>query len=369
MPLKLSYSQVSKFGLCPKSYEYHYVKRIRPNVTHTALIFGSALDSALNDLLTGKDTAEVTFENSFTNTEINNIKVYIPTHENMVYANSDFDSDLLTENDFTFIETLIKDGRIQRYTDYLSTYKTLSEKKKSSGFDSLSIEEKRFYNLLNWLSLRRKGFLMLESYRKKVLPKIEKVHAVQQYVDLENQEGDKITGYVDLIADIKGYGTVILDNKTSAREYDDDSVLTSPQLSLYLHILEDKFNTRKAGYIVMNKSVIKNRKKICSVCDHDGSGKNHKTCPNEINNKRCGGAWNETLDPEIFIQLIIDDIPQQTENIVLENMDNTCQAIKHGVFSRNFTACKNTYGGLCPYFNLCFKNSSVGLLELPKGVR
>jgi len=202
---------------------------------------------------------------------------------------------------------------------------------------------------------------MLGAYAEQVLPKINKVLSVQEKVELPNDNGDSITGFVDLVADIKGHGVVILDNKTSAMEYAMDSVVMSPQLSLYLHILEEKYNTRKAGFIVLRKQIVKNRKKICSKCGHDGSGARHKTCDNVVDDVRCHGEWTETIDPKVNIQFIVDEIPERTEEIVLENMDNANQAIKNGVFTRNFTACSNTFGGDCVYKSLCFKDSMVNL--------
>jgi hypothetical protein len=226
---KLSHSQISKYQQCPKSYEYHYVRKLRSTVTSAALVFGSALDNALNVLLTEGDLrgAEVAFEKSFRFHKINDVDSYIPTCVSVVYANTDFDSDLLTEDDYNHVKENIEKWNFHATRHPLETYKTLRDKKQEHGFDGLSFEEKRFFNLMNWLSSRRKGLLMLAAYIKKVLPKIEKVHAIQEYVSLNNEAGDKIIGYVDLIADVKGIGTVILDNKTSGREYEEDSVLTS----------------------------------------------------------------------------------------------------------------------------------------------
>ncbi len=178
---------------------------------------------------------------------------------------------------------------------------------------------------------------------------------------LDNGGGDNFIGFVDLVADIDDHGTVIIDHKTSAMDYEPDSVLTSPQLAGYMHTLYPKYKTRKAGYIVFKKNIKKNRVKICSQCGHDGTGGRHKTCDNVISGKRCGGEWTETLTPEVVVQVIIDTIPERTEEIVLENMDLVNDGIKNKVFTRNLNMCKNYYGGLCPYFNLCYKNKKEGL--------
>lgn len=361
MKTKLSHSQVSRYALCGESYRLHYVARIRPTTQSAALCFGTALDDALNVLVTNTGSPEDKFISTFTNQNVNNVSTYLPTCVDLVYAETDYDAELLTDADKDVIDAAMAGGTISNVVNPFTTYDELRKKKKESGFENLKNEEKRFYNFLNWLSLMRKGLLMLKVYRTKVLPKIKKVHAVQKYVALENGDGDKIIGYVDMIADIEGYGTVIVDHKTSAMEYDQDAVLTSPQLSLYMHILEQEYNTRKAGYIVLRKSVVKNRKKICSVCGHDGTGGRHKTCDKEVAGKRCGGDWNETIDPDISVQIIVDDIPPLTEQVVIENYDETNKAIKSGTYPRNFNSCSNTYGGPCAYKGLCFKGSMRNL--------
>jgi len=368
MANKLSHSALGKYQSCGEAYRLHYISRIRSKYQSAALAFGSAIDAALNELLlpTGKE-AEVLFNEQFTNAYINNKAVYLPTCIEVVYQNNDFDSDLLIEDDYKDIEEAATKNTIDRHTDYLEIYNLLRDKKSKTGFDGLTVKERTLYNLMNWLCLRRKGLLMLSAYRKKVLPKLTKVHAVQKQVSLKNTEGDSVTGYVDLIADVEGEGRVILDNKTSSMEYDKDAVLTSAQLSLYVHMLEEEYKTRKAGYIVMRKSIIKNRKKVCSKCGHNGSGGRHKTCDALVDGKRCNGEWNETIDPDVHIQFIVDEIPPQTERIVLENFDATNEAIKAGHFTRNFNSCHNSFGSKCVYFDLCYRSKMNGLVDLNKG--
>lgn len=363
---KLSHSACSKFQQCGFAYKLHYKDRIRPFVTSGALLFGSSLDNALNVLLRGETGAEKMFEQSFRFNKINEVNTYVPTSENVVYSNSDFDVDLLVEDDYKELASQLEKKPLQGFTDHMEAYNRLRDVKKRIGWNYVGSREKAYYNLLNWLSLRRKGLLMLEAYREKVLPKLEKVHSIQEYVSLDNTAGDKITGYVDLIADVKGIGTCILDNKTSSMEYEEDSVLTSPQLSLYVHILEEKYKTRKAGYIVLNKNVIKNRKKICSKCGYDGSGARHKTCNVDIEGKRCNGSWNETIDPQIHVQFITDEIPETTEAIVMENFDTINTSIKNEVYPRNLNSCLNTFGSKCVYYSKCYKGSMEGLVDLKK---
>lgn len=353
--------------MCGESYKLHYQQKIRTTVHTGALAFGSALDTALNELLlpTGKDAYTI-FTNEFTYGFINNEKVYLPTHSNMVYANTDYDGELLTTEDKNVIKDFCENKKLDFIdNDVDNIYATLKLKKTTSGFDSLSLVEKEVYNYINWLSLKRKGNLMLDAYQKKVIPKLDSVLAVQEKIQLINDSGDEVTGIVDLVATVNGE-VIILDNKTSASEYEADSVITSPQLSLYVHALKNKYKTNKAGYIVLRKQIKKNRIKICSSCLNDGSSSRAKTCDAIINNKRCGAEWNETISPEVMIQFIVDEIPKKLEEMVVDNYELVNHAIKNNVFTKNFNSCNNTYGGKCPFYNLCHKGSMQGLVDLKK---
>ncbi len=364
---RLSHSQLNRYSQCGMSYKHYYKSRIRPNVQSAALLFGSALDNALNELLLpkGKQTPEVIFYETFRNAKINDVSTFVPAATHIVYANADFDEELLLPEDFLIIKGVIADGLLSCPSDdYIEYFNIIKKKKEAIGFEKLHKEEKTFYNYLNWLSLVRKGYLMLDAYRDKVLPKIEKTLTVQKMVKMNNHDGDEIIGYVDLVAEVKGHGVVILDNKTSAMAYDEDAALTSAQLALYMHILNDTYKTRKVGYIVLRKNVKKNRVKICSSCGHDGSGARHKSCNNTVDGKRCGGEWKETIKPEIEVQFLVSEISETVENLVLDNFDTINYAIKQDIYPRNLQTCTNYYGGKCPYFNLCYHNSKTGLLQL-----
>lgn len=346
--------------MCPESYRLHYIEKIRPTGASSALVFGAALDEALNCLLLNKGNAEETFERIFKTQTINGTEVYIPTYQEMDYSATDFDNDLLIEADVTVLKEQIESSGLSGYTDYLSAYKEIKKK------ESLTKEEKVYYNLANWISLYRKGLLMLHAYRVKVLPRLDEVISVQENIKLENEEGDVLTGLVDLIARVDGE-IVLLDNKTASRRYEPDSVETSDQLSLYKHALQDKYGIKKAGYIVLIKNVNKNKVKICSKCGHDGSGSSHKTCSATVNEQRCHGEFNVTIDPEINVQIIIDEISSKKESEVLENADAVNTKITIGCFEKNEKQCANWFGKKCPYYNYCHANKDMtGLTKVGK---
>jgi hypothetical protein len=356
MANRLSHSQVSKYQQCGKAYQFWYINKIRPTKSRSALLFGSALDRAIGVLLNPSEeqnkTPEQLFEYFWRFQDINGKKTYIPTCTSLVYSKSDFDKDLLSNEDAE---------KVGKSREELIA---LADKRNEFGYDRLSEEEKAIINHAFWFCLQRKGLYMIKAFREKVMPKIRKVHSTQEYIELNNDDGDKVIGYIDIVAEVDGHSEpIVLDLKTSAMEYEEDAVLTSPQLTLYTHAVSEKYKTRKAGFIVLNKNLMKNRKKICSKCNHDGSGGRHKTCANEIEGKRCGGEWTETISPEVYVQFIIDEIPEQTENLVLENIADINTAIKTGHFTRNLSMCTNTYGGPCDYLFLCYKGKMDNLVK------
>lgn len=349
--MKISNSACSKYLSCGEMYRLHYIKKLRPNWTSSALLFGDAIDKALNELLlkTGKNPYE-TFIKGWTHGVLNKKPIYIPTSTKLLYANQDYNPDLLVPEDYEDIKKRITEGVIKEHI-----FTDLIAKKKSSGWDKFTEDEKSYYNYVNWLCMKRKAFFMIEGYKQRILPRIKKVHAIQKEIKAENSDGDEFTGFVDLICDIEYDGevhTVIIDHKTSAREYDYDAVKKSQQLALYVHMEGSTYNTRKAGYIVMKKNLNYNEVKTCNSCGHIGKG-SHKTCDNTVEGKRCSGEWSYTTNPEAEFQVIIDDMPLDFEEMVVENLDNVTHAIKANVFTKNLEQCHNHFGSTCPYLRYC----------------
>jgi hypothetical protein len=356
---RLSHSQVSRFQTCPTSYKYYYVEKIRPTVSKAALMFGTALDRAIQNLLKPEDqnknkTPEDIFKYFWRFQEVNGKREYLPTLLSLVYAKSDFDEDLLTD------EVVEKIGKSRE--EILKIIAVRNE----VGYDKLSDREKEIANHAFWGCLEQKGLLMIEAFKNKVLPKITKVLSVQEYICLDNEEGDKVIGYIDMVVNIQGQDKpVIIDLKTSAMKYDEvNSVIYSPQLSLYVHAVGKKYGTNKAGYIVLNKHIIKNKSKVCLSCNFDGSGSRHKTCFNIIEDKRCGGAWKEIINPEVYVQFLIDEIPEATVNLVLDNIDEINYALKTGFYTKNLSKCLDTYGSPCEYLSLCYQGKMDNLVKM-----
>jgi hypothetical protein len=355
MSNRLSHSSVSKFQECPTAWNYHYNKKLRHRFQSSALCFGSAIDKALEAVMKKHLNPKEVFLDTWTTQEINKVSQDLTANPNIVYSESDIDLDLINETDAFYIK--------QKYPNWEYDYDIVVKKKATYGFKNLEDDERSLYNFVAWNSLKNKGFLMIDAFEKKILPKIKRVIALQKEIKLENEAGDKITGFADMVCEWENGDILVLDFKTSSRNYEETAVLTSPQLALYVYALFEEYKTRKAGYIVLNKRVSKNKTKICSKCGFNGTGNRSRTCPEEFNDERCAGEWIEKINPEIYIQTIIDEIPEQTENIVIDNIEFINNSIKNGIFYRNLQSCVKPWGP-CPYFNLCYKNDSSDLIEV-----
>jgi len=361
---RLSHSSVTRFQQCPKSFEFHYRHRLRSKISSAALLFGSAVDGALQVLLQTKDLAasEQEFAVKWTHSEINGREVHVPSCAEIAYSKNDADMDLLSADGCTALT-------IAHGDDWRAKLSVVLDKQKNRvAFKYLKREEKLLLNLYSWHCLHTKGRLMLQQVAKSILPLITEVLSVQEKVELTNDGGDSVIGYVDLVCRMVGYDKpVIIDFKTSSIEYDEDVVLTSPQLTLYMHALSEKYeSTRNAGFVVLHKNVKKNRTKVCKMCGFDGTGTRYQTCNNTLpSDARCAGEWIEVLHPEIRTQILIDSIPEQTEDIVMSNIDDINKAIKTEVFTRNLGSCVMAWGR-CSFYNKCYKGDDSDLIVAPE---
>lgn len=359
--MKLSHSAAKMYSECPTKWQYHYRQHLRSSTQGAALCFGTAIDKAVAEMLTTSyGEAVVAFEKTWAVQEVQHRQWDLPTHTLIRYADSDFDEDLLSQEDWNTLHVVHNEIAPKERMSYLQGIK------KEHGYESFTEDELKFFNNANWLALRAKGILILACMRDEVLPNIEAVHSLQEKAELANSDGDVIVGYVDMVVKWRGIETpVIVDIKTSSIMYEQDSVESSVQLATYTHMLSEKYKTRKAGYVVFNKHIHKNKSKTCKQCGYDGTGKSHRTCDaiSTTTKKRCSGEWNIKCDPKASVQIIIADIHLRTEDIVLNNLDSIAAAIKSEVFYRNFDACVKPYGK-CPYYALCFKDDKRNLVEI-----
>lgn len=360
---RLSHSAVTKYLTCPKEYEYHYIKRLRPTGTSAALKFGDAVDQGLNFLLTEKNRAKAyeTFKKAWKAGTIDtDVVEEFCGNEKLQFSSSDLDDGILTPADWEYFSKKTSNCAT-------TSLERIIYKRKEEGRKSLDTIERYVINVATWICLRRKGLMMLDAYNERIIPRINKVLAVQEQISLTNEEGDSITGFVDLVAEWEDGTVVVFDNKTSSIDYDKWSVRSSPQLTLYYSALRKKYNATKCGYIVLHKGIKKDVKKVCKSCKFDGGVTKYKTCNKEMEWGRCNGEWITTTNRHVGIQIIIDIIPERTETIVMENYKAVNTAIHNGVFPRNFDSCNRPWG-LCPYIKKCWHNKDDGLSYVPESL-
>lgn len=259
-------------------------------------------------------------------------------------------------------------------------------KAKRNKYKRIPAKQLTFFNRMSWLSMYYKGMLLIEAFHTQFFPKIETVLAVQKHGFLKDEEtGDSITGYIDMILKLKNIERpIIFDLKTAARPYTDDQIEHSEQLTIYLAMEGQRFNTDQVGYVVLSKAINKETEAFCNSCGHKRDGR-HKTCNNEVTHTkelspediaagiiaksttgRCTGSWNETVVLKPQVQVLIRGKNDKQIEDVLESQSNIIVGMKNRVVYRNTSKCENWYGNRCPFFDLCHKGSDPKLIIPPK---
>ncbi len=351
MSNRLSYSAVSTYESCGKKYFFSYVEKLRPTVQSSALLFGSAFDKAIEAVLKDPSCNEKdVFDNVWQNQTINKRSVDLVESTLVSYSASDFDEDLLQEDDISFIKVKAKEYGVDIGESWQEAFKTLWKLKKDKSW---SEHQQRWCNVCNWLSMRRKGHLMLEANREQVLPRFNHIINTQTEIQLNNDiSGDTLVGFPDLVAIWEDNKTMVFDYKTASVKYPEDAVKTSPQLTIYCHAL----GLQTAGYIVFNKHI--GRERVCEKCKTLVRS-THKSCPSVVDSTRCNGTLSHSKFL-VDIQILIDDISPQTEEQVLASIESANQGIHNKVFEKNYKECYGRYG-ICQYLQYCKKGNKEDL--------
>jgi hypothetical protein len=359
---KISHSARGKYDHCGQMYKLHYLDKIRPVGTTSSLLFGSAIDAAAEHyLLNGdKELCKQTFKNTWKEQEINGTLTDLKTCTEIEFHANDFDHELLTQSDN---DSIIKDTVFKTTSDLVED-RTNKEK----------------VTLANWVSLFRKGQLLINAFMEWVDERVEEVLEAQAVIELVDEEGNEITGKADFIIKMKGYDVPLLvDLKTAARYYERDSVKTSEQLALYYFFLRNtKYpEMKRAAYLVLQKQIKKNREKTCRKCGNVTTGK-EQSCSVETEsttlitkgkNKgkpkmdRCSGEFDEQIFPEATIQFIHDEIPEHFIQETVEDFGVVIANIKAEKFEKNLDGCDSYYGRTCPYKKYCFGGCMDGLIK------
>lgn len=328
------------------------------------MFFGSAIDAAVTELLENKPDWRDTFSKKWYSTVQYGKFIQIADNDLITYSYADFDEDVLTEKDKLFlVDYAVKLGLNIESGNPVALYKEIVKIKKNP-YVRTKPEELKYFGKASWISLLRKGEILLESFYTQFYPKIKKVHATQKqgYIS-DPATKDSIVGVIDMVLEIEGHDKpIIFDLKTASSPYSEEDIDFSEQLTLYAAMKSKEYDTDLVGYVVLCKNIQKKNVAQCTQCGFDKNGR-HQTCNNLINGVRCGGEWLETktLAPEVQVLVKQKDI-HQIEGL-LHDMGNVLHAMKQGIYYKNTEHCSNWYGGKCPYFNLCHKNSTNGLKQ------
>jgi hypothetical protein len=295
------------------------------------LVFGNGIDAALNELLmpTGKGPM-VAYAESVAKTELGK----------MVPNKNDFDPDLIDETDRAELLSQLKP---LGYTgdDIDQLYNALMVK------DDLSVNQEKALDLVCRRVLQAKAQLMVDAYQKMVIPQIVKT------INVQKASGP---GFLDATVEWKGRGKVVVDHKTSGRAYAEDACDYSLELALYAG--EEKVDL--VAYVVLIKTIKKNRVRVCEVCDATAKNGQIKSCAEEYDGERCGGPFLVTIQPEAEIQVVHGEITPRALEVATEVQSEIQRAVEEKIFFCSFNNCNNQYGQQCIYKNLHWKNDYTG---------
>jgi hypothetical protein len=279
------------------------------------------------------------------------------------YHSNDFDHELLVQSDN---ELILKD----------TVYETVAALVKAG-------EEKERIAYANWISMYRKGGMLVKSFIAWVDENVETVLEAQTAIELEDDEGNKVTGLADFVIKIHGYDhPILVDLKTAGRYYERGSVKESEQLALYYTYFKNtKYPTmERAAFLVLNKQIKKNRVKTCKKCGNVTTGR-EATCANEVDGGevksykrksggvletkliRCRGEFDVDITPEVVLQYIHDEIPQEFIDATVERFNLCLASIQTGEFEKNLDGCARYYGRECPYAKYCESGCMDGLYK------
>lgn len=321
--MKLSHTAKETYLTCPKKWELYYKEKLRSTQVGSALFFGLSIDEALNRMLLEKKkklteeeqllmnrSPENIFKNYFTKVKILDDYIDITKSSQATYFKSDLDTSMLEPSDYSNIinHAQQSDINLQNAADVL-TFIEEAQMEMKRGLDE---NTQSVYNYICWLSLYRKGLMLIEAYRQQIMPQIEEVFDVQKRISLPDGE-DEFIGVIDVICSFVDNPGIkyICDNKTSSRAFKPDSVATSEQLAAYSEY-EDISN---CAFIVVEKKIRKR-------------------------------------EPRVRCNIIKDTMPIATVDDTFDKLTSVFHNINEGNFEKDYDSCFQ-YGRRCDYYNNC----------------
>lgn len=213
--MRISHSRVELYSLCGQKYKFKYVEKLEANKTYTPLLFGSAIDRALNYVLTRTKHGHTLSEEVALALFHNSMKQWSGQNELVYYKNEcpDMHGD--------------------------------------APFGSLDDEQQQY---AVWANLCDVGEAILSTYQKEIVPLFAEILSVQSKKIVPNEDGDELVLITDFMARLHDGRVVVFDNKTTGdvkKSYPKTSVAKSQQLAIYTEFEE----TNLAGYIALQKKL------------------------------------------------------------------------------------------------------------------
>lgn len=366
--VRTSYSQSSTYIKCPMHWKWKYVDKYEPVNTGSSLYFGSAVDEAVMAMLEGSANFLTVFSDRWFSTQKrtggSKKKEYYQIFDSpdLIFSYNDFDEHVLHSEDLESMKGWLEELKVgQDQNPVTFTKKVISDKK--SKFKSPTNNELRYFNRCCWLSLKRKGELLIDLFHREFYPKIKKVVATQKFEFLKDHiTGDTLMGALDFVAEYEGYDKpIVFDLKTSSRFYSEEQIELSEQLPLYLALSQGKYETNLVGYVVLIKNLKKEDEGVCKECGNIKTGR-HKTCDAKLSSGvRCGGEWELKTKVIPQLQVIVREKSQEDVDKVLLDQGQILAAMRNNIVFRNLDNCSNWFGNKCPYYGACHKGSLEGL--------
>jgi hypothetical protein len=333
MSISVSFSALDCYEQCSEKYRLRYLERLSSEKIPSPLFFGTAIDSALELLLLKKKEelteAELTLQlnedaySVFDKTMRQQDGQLLERNPLCDYFLSDFDPAVLKAEDLALLAK-----SYPSVEDFYEFFKAC--KKRLKQRQELKTGSKIIFNHMCWLSLYRKGELLIAAYERDILPQIERVYSIQKEVLLENGSGDKLRGKIDYIASFKESPEYrrIMDNKTSSEPYPGNAVETSTQLAIYCEA-ED---CSRAGYSVMEKKI-------------------------------------RVKEPKARTQLILGEISEEQKQKTFDIVEQKLNNIASGVYEKKASPKEcHFYGKKCEFYGLCWSGSMDGIKKRPERV-
>lgn len=363
-PIHVSHSSASKYKSCPT--RYFLAKDYRDKIIYSSLAFGKALEEGVTALLLGQplENAQQLFIDNWENETVqdrhgNSYKRPVFDNLDVNFYASDYDKNLIGPEEEKLVEEWLKSaGEDRQELLWNEAYEEIAELVKKNR--PVNDADKLYYSRVTWLSAKVRGEVMLKAFAEKLLPKltlhtIDGKPAVQRKIEIKNDEGDTLLGYLDYVLRHEEYEDLIItDLKSAAWKYDDHAIDASEQLRTYLAADGANIGTLRAGYIVLIKKITVTKR--CDVCKAPREVGNAKNC------KECGkGKYTITeLDGEV--QFITRKFEESELADLLNDYAGVVTGIKNEVKYKNSASCIQ-FNRKCEFYDHCWKGKALD--EMP----